>query len=33
MLTRKQLELLDFIKTRMDIDGVPPSFEIGRAHV
>ncbi|MGV8950258.1 MAG: transcriptional repressor LexA [Cypionkella sp.] len=27
MLTRKQLELLDFIKTRMDHDGVPPSFD------
>lgn len=27
MLTRKQLELLDFIKTRMDRDGVPPSFD------
>ena len=27
MLTRKQLELLDFIKSRMDIDGVPPSFD------
>jgi len=27
MLTRKQLELLDFIRTRMDIDGVPPSFD------
>jgi repressor LexA len=27
MLTRKQLELLDFIKTRMDQDGVPPSFD------
>ena len=27
MLTRKQLELLDFIKTRMDLDGVPPSFD------
>ena len=27
MLTRKQLELLDFIKTRMDADGVPPSFD------
>lgn len=27
MLTRKQLELLDFIKTRMDSDGVPPSFD------
>jgi repressor LexA len=27
MLTRKQLELLDFIKTRMDKDGVPPSFD------
>ena len=27
MLTRKQLELLDFIKTRMDCDGVPPSFD------
>ena len=27
MLTRKQLELLDFIKNRMDIDGVPPSFD------
>lgn len=27
MLTRKQLELLDFIKTRMDVDGVPPSFD------
>jgi len=27
MLTRKQLELLDFIKKRMDHDGVPPSFD------
>lgn len=27
MLTRKQLELLDFIRTRMDADGVPPSFD------
>ena len=27
MLTRKQLELLDFIKGRMDVDGVPPSFD------
>jgi repressor LexA len=27
MLTRKQLELLDFIKTRMDAEGVPPSFD------
>ncbi|MBC7675510.1 MAG: repressor LexA, partial [Rhodoferax sp.] len=27
MLTRKQLELLDFIKTRTDCDGVPPSFD------
>ena len=27
MLTRKQLELLDFIKTRMEADGVPPSFD------
>ena len=27
MLTRKQLELLDFIKQRMDVDGVPPSFD------
>ena len=27
MLTRKQLELLDFIQTRMDRDGVPPSFD------
>lgn len=27
MLTRKQLELLDFIKQRMDKDGVPPSFD------
>lgn len=27
MLTRKQLELLDFIKQRMDQDGVPPSFD------
>ena len=27
MLTRKQLELLNFIKVRMDIDGVPPSFD------
>ncbi|NEX47243.1 transcriptional repressor LexA [Pseudotabrizicola algicola] len=27
MLTRKQLKLLDFIKTRMDVDGVPPSFD------
>ncbi|WP_435258415.1 transcriptional repressor LexA [Thioclava sp. FR2] len=27
MLTRKQLELLDFIKQRMERDGVPPSFD------
>lgn len=27
MLTRKQLELLEFIRARMDIDGVPPSFD------
>jgi repressor LexA len=27
MLTRKQLELLEFIKVRMDRDGVPPSFD------
>ena len=27
MLTRKQLELLDFIQRRMDRDGVPPSFD------
>ncbi|MBL9058130.1 MAG: transcriptional repressor LexA [Rhodobacteraceae bacterium] len=27
MLTRKQLELLEFIRTRMDVDGVPPSFD------
>jgi len=27
MLTRKQLELLEFIKQRMDVDGVPPSFD------
>ena len=27
MLTRKQLELLDFIKGRLDVDGVPPSFD------
>ena len=27
MLTRKQLELLDFIRQRMDLDGVPPSFD------
>jgi repressor LexA len=27
MLTRKQLELLDFIRVRMDVDGVPPSFD------
>ena len=27
MLTRKQLELLDFIKQRLDRDGVPPSFD------
>jgi repressor LexA len=27
MLTRKQMELLDFIKVRMDHDGVPPSFD------
>jgi repressor LexA len=27
MLTRKQLELLDFIRNRMDRDGVPPSFD------
>ncbi len=27
MLTRKQLELLEFIKLRLDRDGVPPSFD------
>lgn len=27
MLTRKQLELLDFIQKRMNRDGVPPSFD------
>src|SRR5574343_1994478 len=27
MLTRKQLELLDFIRTRMHRDGIPPSFD------
>lgn len=27
MLTRKQLELLDFIKSRMDAEGIPPSFD------
>ncbi|KGJ15401.1 transcriptional repressor LexA [Paracoccus sanguinis] len=27
MLTRKQIELLDFIQTRMARDGVPPSFD------
>lgn len=27
MLTRKQMELLDFIRTRMGKDGVPPSFD------
>ena len=27
MLTRKQLELLDFIRIRIDADGVPPSFD------
>lgn len=27
MLTRKQLELLDFIRIRMDAEGVPPSFD------
>jgi repressor LexA len=27
MLTRKQLELLDFIRQRLDRDGVPPSFD------
>lgn len=27
MLTRKQIELLDFIRTRIDADGVPPSFD------
>jgi repressor LexA len=27
MLTRKQLELLDFIRVRLDVDGVPPSFD------
>ena len=27
MLTRKQLELLDFINTRVQRDGVPPSFD------
>ena len=27
MLTRKQMELLDFINRRMQADGVPPSFD------
>ncbi|NBZ88765.1 transcriptional repressor LexA [Stagnihabitans tardus] len=27
MLTRKQLELLDFIRTRVEAEGVPPSFD------
>ncbi|PQO23788.1 repressor LexA [Rhodobacteraceae bacterium WD3A24] len=27
MLTRKQLDLLEFIKRRLERDGVPPSFE------
>ncbi|MCB1411236.1 MAG: repressor LexA, partial [Rhodobacteraceae bacterium] len=27
MLTRKQLELLELIDTRMKRDGVPPSFD------
>ena len=27
MLTRKQIELLDFIRTRLDQDGMPPSFD------
>ncbi len=27
MLTRKQLELLDFIQNRMAMEGVPPSFD------
>ena len=27
MLTRKQLELLDFINKRVSRDGVPPSFD------
>ncbi len=27
MLTRKQLELLDFIRLRVDAEGVPPSFD------
>ena len=27
MLTRKQLELLDFINKRVERDGVPPSFD------
>lgn len=27
MLTRKQLELLDFIRLRIEADGVPPSFD------
>ena len=27
MLTRKQIELLDFIRIRIDAEGVPPSFD------
>ena len=27
MLTKKQMELLEFINTRMKRDGVPPSFD------
>jgi repressor LexA len=27
MLTRKQIELLDFIRARIEAEGVPPSFE------
>jgi len=33
MLTKKQLDLLDFINTRLHRDGVPPSFDEMKEHL
>ena len=33
MLTKKQLDLLDFINTRLQRDGVPPSFDEMKEHL
>ena len=33
MLTKKQLDLLDFINKRLARDGVPPSFDEMKEHL